>query len=108
MEKVEVVSTVSGGSIIGAYYLVQMERKLRARKNLDRLAACDEIIREFTAQVQKNLRMRALVFYPFFHPILTILKLLRLKHFGDTMAMEFEKRFYSPRLRMGRFAGPVA
>ena len=101
MEKVEVVSTVSGGSIIGAYYLVQMERKLRARRNLDRLQACDEIIREFTGQVQKNLRMRALVFYPFFHPLLTILKLLRLRHFGDTMAMEFEKRFFSPRLRMG-------
>ena len=101
MEKVEVVSTVSGGSIIGAYYLVQMERKLRARKNLDRLQACDEIIREFTEQVQKDLRMRALVFYPFFHPLLTILKFLRLRHFGDTMAMEFEKRFFSPRLRMG-------
>ena len=101
MEKVEVVSTVSGGSIIGAYYLVQMERKLRALKNLDRLQACDEIIREFTAQVQKNLRMRALVFYPFFHPLLAILKLLRLRHAGDTMALEFEKRFFSPRLRIG-------
>ena len=101
MEKVEVVSTVSGGSIIGAYYLVQMERKLRARKDLDRLQACDEIIREFTKQVQKNLRMKALVFYPFFHPVLTILKLLRLRHFGDTMAKEFERRFFSPRLRMG-------
>ena len=101
MERVEVVSTVSGGSIIGAYYLVQMERKLRAHKNLDRLEACDEIIREFTEQVQKNLRMRALVFYPFFHPLLTILRLLRLRHLGDTMAMQFEKRFFSPRLRMG-------
>ena len=101
MEKVEVVSTVSGGSIIGAYYLVQMERKLRARRNLDRLEACDEIIREFTGQVQKNLRMKALVFYPVFHPILTILKLLRLRHLGDTMAKEFERCFFSPRLRMG-------
>ena len=64
MEKVEVISTVSGGSIIGAYYLVEMERKLRARPNLDRLAACDEIIEEFSVAVQKNLRMRALVFYP--------------------------------------------
>ena len=101
MEKVEVVSTVSGGSIIGAYYLVQMERKIRAHKNLDRLEACDEIIREFTEQVQKNLRMKALVFYPFFHPLLTILRLLRLRHLGDTMAMQFEKCFFSPRLRIG-------
>ena len=101
MEKVEVVSTVSGGSIIGAYYLVQMERRLRAHKNLDRLEACDEIIREFTEQVQKNLRMRVLVFYPFFHPLLTILRLLRLRHLGDTMAVQFEKRFFSPRFRIG-------
>ena len=101
MEKVEVVSTVSGGSIIGAYYLVEMERKLRAQPNLDRLTACDQIIQEFSLSVHKNLRMRALVFYPFFHPLLAILKLLRLRHFGDTMAKEFEKRFFSPRLRLG-------
>ena len=101
MEKVEVISTVSGGSIIGAYYLVEMERKLRAQPNLDRLAACDQIIQEFSLTVHKNLRMRALVFYPFFHPLLTILKILRLRHFGDTMAKEFEKRFFSPRLRLG-------
>ena len=101
MEKVEVVSTVSGGSIIGAYYLVEMERKLRTQSDLDRLTACDEIIQEFSAVVRKNLRMRALVFYPFFHPVLTVLKLLRLRHLGDTMAKEFERRFFSPRLRLG-------
>ena len=64
-------------------------------------AICNQGVREFTKQVQKNLRMKALVFYPFFHPVLTILKLLRLRHFGDTMAKEFERRFFSPRLRMG-------
>ena len=101
MEKVEVVSTVSGGSIIGAYYLVAMERKLRAQPNLDRLTACDEIIQEFSAEVSKNLRMRALVFYPFFHPVQTALKLLRLRHSGDTMAKELERRFFSPKLRLG-------
>jgi predicted acylesterase/phospholipase RssA len=31
MPKVEVMSTVSGGSIIGAYYLVQMEKKTPCR-----------------------------------------------------------------------------
>ena len=101
MEKVEVVSTVSGGSIIGAYYLVEMERKLRAQPNLDRLTACDQIIQDFSAVVSKNLRMRALVFFPFFHPFLMALKLLRLRHYGDTMAKEFEKRFFSPNLRLG-------
>ena len=101
MENVEVVSTVSGGSIIGAYYLVEMERKLRAQPNLDRLTACDQIIQEFSAVVSKNLRMRALVFFPFFHPLLMALRLLRLRHFGDTMAKEFEKHFFSPHLRLG-------
>ena len=108
MEKVEVVSTVSGGSIIGAYYLVAMERKLRAQSNLDRLTACDQIIQEFSAVVSKNLRMRALVFFPFFHPLLMALKLLRLRHFGDTMAKEFEKRFFLAKPAIGRPAGPVS
>ena len=101
MENVEVVSTVSGGSIIGAYYLVEMERKLRSRPDLDRLTACDQIIQDFSEVVSKNLRMRALVFYPFFHPVLTVLKLLRLRHLGDTMAKEFERRLFSPKLRLG-------
>ncbi len=101
MENVEVVSTVSGGSIIGAYYLVEMERKLRAQSNLDRLTACDQIIQKFSSVVSKNLRMRGLVFFPFFHPLLMALKMLRLRHFGDTMAKEFETHFFSPNLRLG-------
>ena len=101
MERVEAVSTVSGGSIIGAYYLVEMERRRRARPDLDRLAACDEIIRDFAAHVSRNLRMRALVFRPFFHPVLTFLELFRLRHRADAMAKAFERRFFSPRLPLG-------
>ena len=101
MKKVEVISTVSGGSIVGAYYLVEMARKLRAQSNLDRLVACDQIIREFSKEVGKNLRMRAVVFRPFFHPVLTFLELLRLRHRGDAMAKAFERRFFSPKLRLG-------
>lgn len=101
MERVEAISTVSGGSIVGAYYLVEMERRLRAQPDLDRLAACDEIIQAFAAEVGRNLRMRALVFRPFFHPVLTMLELLRLRHPGDTMAKAFERRFFPPRLPLG-------
>ncbi len=101
MEKVEAVSTVSGGSIVGAYYLVEMERRLRAQPDLDRLAACDEIIQAFAAEVGRNLSMRALVFRPFFHPVLTFLEMFRLRHRADAMAKAFERRFFSPRLPLG-------
>ena len=33
MQDVSVISTVSGGSIIGAYYVVEMERRLRDYRN---------------------------------------------------------------------------
>jgi NTE family protein len=106
MPRVEVVSTVSGGSIIGAYYLVEMERRLRANPKRNRLEACDEVINEFARLLYLNFRMRALVFYPFYHPIQTLLALLRLRHAGDTMALEFERHMFAPELRVGDL--PVA
>ncbi|MGQ4806739.1 hypothetical protein NKDENANG_00074 [Candidatus Entotheonellaceae bacterium PAL068K] len=101
MPKVEVMSTVSGGSIIGAYYLVQMEKKQRANATLNRLEACDEIINEFAAEVGRNFRMQALVFYPFYHPVKFLLRLLLKQHAGDTMAASFQRRLYRPALRIG-------
>ena len=101
MPRVEVMSTVSGGSIIGAYYLVEMERRLRARTGKDRLEVCDDIINEFGRLLGRNFRMRALVFYPFFYPMQTLLALLRLRHAGDTMARAFEKILFAPSLRIG-------
>ncbi len=101
MPRVEVMSTVSGGSIIGAYYLVEMERKLRPNPDRDRLQACDEIIAKFCEKLDLNFHMRALVFYPFFHPVLTLLALLRLRHSGDTMAAVFERHLFAPELRLG-------
>ncbi|MEE8587067.1 MAG: patatin-like phospholipase family protein, partial [Acidobacteriota bacterium] len=101
MPRVEVMSTVSGGSIIGAYYLVQMEKKLRADRNRNRLEACDEIIDEFAAEVDRNFRMRALVFYPFYHPIQFLLRLFLQRHGGDVMAQSFQRRLYRPALRIG-------
>lgn len=101
MPRVEVMSTVSGGSIIGAYYLVEMERKLRAEPRANRLEACDAIIREFCTKLRLDFRMRALVFYPFSHPVLTLLALVGLRHSGDTMAKEFEAHLFAPELRVG-------
>lgn len=101
MPRVEVISTVSGGSIIGAYYLVEMERRLRAESRKNRLDLCDDIINEFSKILELNFRMRALVFYPFYHPVQTLLALLRLQHAGDTMAKAFEKHLFAPSLRIG-------
>lgn len=63
---VEVISTVSGGSIIGAYYYLKVKELLEGRR-ADRLppsqAAYIQLVQEievdFLRAVQKNLRMRA-------------------------------------------------
>lgn len=63
---VDVISTVSGGSIIGAYYYLKVKELLEGRR-ADRLspgpAAYVQLVREievdFLHAVQKNLRMRA-------------------------------------------------
>ena len=58
---VEVISCVSGGSIIGAYYYLKLKQKLeeKADKELDKsdyLQIVEEISEEFPKQVQKNMR----------------------------------------------------
>jgi len=63
---VDVISTVSGGSIIGAYYYLKIKELLEGRR-ADRLPPSQEayirLVREIEAEflraVQKNLRMRA-------------------------------------------------
>ena len=63
---VDVISTVSGGSIIGAYYYLKVKKLLEGRR-ADRLPPSQEayicLVREIEAEflraVQKNLRMRA-------------------------------------------------
>lgn len=67
LHKVEVISTVSGGSIIGAYYYLKVKRLLEGNRPgcpaptpeaYRRIVA--EIERDFLAAVQKNLRLRLL------------------------------------------------
>src|SRR5437763_5968466 len=78
MKDVDAISSVSGGSIIAAYYVCEMERRLRqVAPNLQhdrgtRVKLFEEISRDFLKAVDHNLRTRALVFTPFFHPILFI------------------------------------
>lgn len=101
MESVEAVSTVSGGSIIGAYYLIEREKMLRVNPKRNRLEVCDQIIKKFSEQLKYNFRMRAVVFYPFYHPVQMILRILKIRHLGDTMAKAFERKLFAPSLRVG-------
>jgi len=66
LRHVDVISTVSGGSIIGAYYYLKVKALLEGRRS-DPLQPCRaayiQLVREievdFLQAVQKNLRMRA-------------------------------------------------
>lgn len=66
LRHVDVISTVSGGSIIGAYYYLKVKELLEGRRT-DGLQPCQaayiqlvqEIERDFLRAVQKNLRMHA-------------------------------------------------
>jgi predicted acylesterase/phospholipase RssA len=104
MKDVDVVSTVSGGSIIGAYYLCEMEKRLRevpvARQHdpATRVEIFELVATDFLRGVDENLRTRALIFTPFYHPVL-FLKTLFLRAFrasarAELMQTEYDRWFY--------------
>jgi predicted acylesterase/phospholipase RssA len=66
LRPVEVISCVSGGSIVGAYYYLMVRRLLetRADKDITRddyIRIVKEMIVQFTAGVQQNIRTRVIV-----------------------------------------------
>jgi predicted acylesterase/phospholipase RssA len=89
---VEVLSTVSGGSIIGALYMLLLKRRLDRRKHLGRqeyLDIVEELHRTLVAGVRKNLRTRLLM-----NP-LGILRVLLTQHsLGKRMARIYERYLY--------------
>ena len=103
MKRVHTISAVSGGSIIAAYYVVEMEKRLRQRRDkvkspqdLDkvRLKIFEEIACCFFKALDHNLRSRALVFSPFYHPILWIKSLWPTLSRSDIMQKEYDRWFY--------------
>ena len=104
MKCVHTISAVSGGSIIAAYYVIEMEKRLRQRRNelkkypgqVDqvRLQIFDEIAECFFKALNHNLRSRALVFSPFYHPILWIKSWWPTFSRSDIMQKEYDKWFY--------------
>jgi len=104
MHHVDVISAVSGGSIISAYYICEMERLLREKEDTDRtkievrVELFEKIAEKFFEALDKNLRTRALIFTPFYHPWLFI-KTLFLKPFRATarsalIQREYDKFFF--------------
>jgi predicted acylesterase/phospholipase RssA len=104
MDRVSVISAVSGGSIIAAYYAYAMEEQLRLlppeerSTRVARLQAHERVAKEFLTKVRYNLRSRALVFSPFYHPLLFV-KSLFLRPFQQNarsilIQAEYDKHFY--------------
>ena len=62
LPKIQVISTVSGGSIIGAYYVLRLNTELRERGGtlspVDFLGLMHELELEFSGLAQTNLRLR--------------------------------------------------
>jgi predicted acylesterase/phospholipase RssA len=105
MPRVRVISAVSGGSIVSAYYLCEMERRLRLEEPDQRhevqvrVRVFEEIARDFFQALDNNLRTRALILTPFFHPWLFI-KTLALKPFragarSELIQAEYDTWFYN-------------
>ena len=100
MKHVAVVSSVSGGSIIAAYYIVEMERRLRERRDeierspdiIDRVRVelFESIAADFLTALDHNLRSRALVFSPFYHPIRFVKSLSPGISRSDLMQAEYD------------------
>ncbi len=101
MKKVSVISSVSGGSIIAAYYVIEMENRLRQRRDeilesdqqMDkvRLELFEEITKDFFHTLDHNLRTRALIFSPFYHPVGWIKCLFPGYSRSDLIQAEYDK-----------------
>lgn len=92
LRQVEVLSTVSGGSIIGALYILLLKRRLDADASLDRdayVGVIDEAQEILVKAIQKNLRLRL-----FCNP-LGVLRVLLTEHsLGKRMARLYERYLY--------------
>lgn len=61
LRHVEVISCVSGGSIIGAFYYLELKKRLEQKASLDQqdyISIVQTVEREFLAGVQTNIRTR--------------------------------------------------
>ena len=69
LRHIHVISTVSGGSIIGMYYYLELKKMLESTDNVELskgsyVALVSKIEKEFSASIESNLRMLAFMKYP--------------------------------------------
>jgi predicted acylesterase/phospholipase RssA len=93
LRDVEVLSTVSGGSVVGALYVLFLKKQIDTRGNLTRndyLAIVDQVQRQMIKGIQLNLRLRL-----FMNP-LGILRVLMTEHtLGRRMSRLYERYLYA-------------
>jgi predicted acylesterase/phospholipase RssA len=106
LRHVEVLSCVSGGSVIGTHYFLELQHLLQSKTDdeisrEDYIAVVRRIERDFLAGVKRNIRTRVVI-----NPI-TNLKMLLFPNFSrsERVAELYEKEFFS-RVRDGKGKKP--
>ncbi len=104
LRRAEVISTVSGGSILGALYYVHVKRLLEEKADgeitdADYLQILLRIEREFLAAVQGNIRMRT-----FLNPMKNIRMAFANYSRSDRIGELYDELLYRPVLAPGREA----
>lgn len=105
MPNVNVISAVSGGSILAAFYACEMENQLRelVRDNDwlnydNRMRAYKNVAQQFLSKVDLNMRSRALVFTPFYHLPLFLYSVISRPFRQDARSVliqkEYDEHFY--------------
>lgn len=102
LRRVEVISTVSGGSIIGALYYLHVKRLLESKTDgeiteRDYQHVIEKIEEDFLKGVQQNLRMRT-----FLNPLKTIRMALANYSRSDRIGELYDDYFYRPVIDAGR------
>jgi predicted acylesterase/phospholipase RssA len=108
LRRVEVISSVSGGSIIGALYYIHAKNLLERKPDAeisddDYVELVERIHREFRAAIQKNIRARA-----FLNPLKNVWMAKATYSRSDRIGDLYDKHFYKPawgRERPKRFLG---
>lgn len=107
LKHVEVISTVSGGSIVGAAYYLLLKELLESKPDIgdnnepglqdsDYVEIVEKLEHHFLAAVQKNLRMRT-----FYSPWKNLKMLLPSYSRSDTIGELYDKYIYSSLIDVG-------
>lgn len=99
LRQVEVISTVSGGSIVGAMYYIKLKKLLdnnASPTNQQLVNLVQDLEVEFLEGVQQNIRMQSLS-----NPLKNLRMSLANYSISDRLAELYDKKFYRPVLNPG-------